>query len=130
MAKTARAAKVNIRSASELLAEAVIRGLQERKGREIICLDLRKLSGAVADIFIVCHGDSSTQVEGLKRSVEEEVEKEFGESPTFIEGLQNAQWILIDYINVVVHIFQPEHRSYYGIEKLWADAEVTTYPES
>jgi ribosome-associated protein len=128
MAKTARAAKVNTRSAADLLADAVVKGLQERKGREIISLDLRKLSCAVADIFVVCHGDSSTHVEGLKRSVEEQVSKDIGDSPTFIEGLNNAHWILIDYINVVVHIFQPEQRSYYGIEKLWADAATTNYP--
>lgn len=124
MAKTARAASENLKSATDILADSVIRGLQEKKGNEIVCLDLRQLSGAVADIFIVCHGDSSTQVDGLAKSVEKFVHSEINEWPTYIEGTQNAQWVLIDYINVVVHIFQRDQRDYYGIERLWADAEI------
>ena len=124
MAKSAQAARVNLKSASDVLTEAIIKGLLDKKGHEIVCLDLRQLNGAVADIFIVCHGISSTQVEGLARSVEEVVHEELNEWPTFIEGKENAQWVIIDYINVVVHIFQQEQRDYYGIERLWADAEI------
>jgi ribosome-associated protein len=124
MAKTARAAKTVKEPVKDLLTDAIIRGLQEKKARNIVILDLEALGGAVADKFIVCHGDSSTQVEGLTRSVEETVEKETGENPYHIEGKQNAQWILIDYISVVVHIFQQEQREYYGIERLWADAQI------
>lgn len=124
MAKTARAASANLKSATDILADSVIKGLQEKKGNEIVCLDLRHLRGAVADIFIVCHGDSSTQVDGLAKSVEKVVHSEINEWPTYIEGTQNAQWVLIDYINVVVHIFQRDQRDYYGIERLWADAEI------
>ncbi len=124
MAKTARAAIKRQKSATEELTDAVIKGLQDRKAKEIKVLDLRALSGAVADIFVVCQGDSSTQVEGLARSVEETVEKETGEIPAHLEGTKNAQWVLIDYISVVVHIFQPEQRQFYGIERLWADADI------
>lgn len=124
MAKTARAAIKSQKTAIDLLTEAVIRGLQDRKAKDIKLMDLRGISGAVSDFFIVCHGESSTQVEGLARNVEHEVEKETGEIPAHIEGTKNAQWVLIDYISVVVHIFQPEQRSYYGIERLWADAEI------
>lgn len=124
MAKTARAAIKQQKTASELLTEAVIRGLQNRKAREIKVLDLTALSGAVADIFVVCHGDSSTHVEGLARSVDETVAEETGENPAHLEGIKNAQWVLIDYISVVVHIFQSEQRDFYGIERLWADAEI------
>lgn len=124
MAKTARAAIKQQKSATELLTDAVIKGLQDRKAKEIKVLDLTALSGAVADIFVVCQGDSSTQVEGLARSVEETVEKETGEIPAHLEGTKNAQWVLIDYISVVVHIFQPEQRQFYGIERLWADADI------
>jgi ribosome-associated protein len=124
MAKTARAAIKSQKTAIDLLTEAVIRGLQDRKAKDIKLMDLRGISGAVSDFFIVCHGESSTQVEGLARNVEQEVEKETGEIPAHIEGTKNAQWVLIDYISVVVHIFQPEQRSYYGIERLWADAEI------
>jgi ribosome-associated protein len=124
MAKTARAAIKSQKTAIDLLTEAVIRALQDRKAKDIKLMDLRGISGAVSDFFIVCHGESSTQVEGLARNVEQEVEKETGEIPAHIEGTKNAQWVLIDYISVVVHIFQPEQRSYYGIERLWADAEI------
>lgn len=124
MAKTARAAIKRQKTATELLTEAVVRGLQNRKAREIKVLDLTGLSGAVTDIFVVCHGDSSTHVEGLARSVEETVTEETGENPAHLEGIKNAQWVLIDYISVVVHIFQSEQRDFYGIERLWADAEI------
>jgi ribosome-associated protein len=124
MAKTARAAIKSQKTAIDILTEAVIRGLQDRKAKDIKLMDLRGISGAVSDFFIVCQGESSTQVEGLARNVELEVEKETGEFPAHIEGTKNAQWVLIDYISVVVHIFQPEQRSYYGIERLWADAEI------
>ena len=111
MAKTARAAIKSQKTAIDLLTEAVIRGLQDRKAKDIKLMDLRGISSAVSDFFIVCHGESSTQVEGLARNVEQEVEKETGEIPAHIEGTKNAQWVLIYYISVVVHIFQPEQRS-------------------
>jgi ribosome-associated protein len=124
MAKAASKAKQEFRAAADNLADAIIKGLQEKKGKEIVMLDLRQLNSSVADIFIVCHGDSSTHVDGLARSVEESVEKNTGEIPAHIEGKQNAQWVLLDYISVVVHIFQSEQRAYYGIERLWADAQI------
>ena len=124
MAKTARAAKTVQVPVKDPLTEAIIKGLQEKKAKNIVILDLEALGVAITDKFIVCHGDSSTQLEGLTRSVEETVEKETGENPNHIEGKQNAQWILIDYISVVVHIFQQEQREYYGIERLWADAQI------
>jgi ribosome-associated protein len=124
MAKAASKAKQEFRTAADNLADAIIKGLQEKKGKEIVMLDLRQLNSSVADIFIVCHGDSSTHVDGLARSVEESVEKNTGEIPAHIEGKQNAQWVLLDYISVVVHIFQSEQRAYYGIERLWADAQI------
>jgi ribosome-associated protein len=124
MVKAARKAKQEFRTAADNLADAIIKGLQEKKAKDIVMLDLRSLNSSVADIFIVCNGDSSTQVEGLARSVEQIVEKDTGELPEHIEGKQQAHWILMDYISVVVHIFQPDQRAYYGIERLWADAHV------
>ena len=125
MAKTAKTLKAaKFRNATDELTEFAINGLQEKKGREIVCLDLRLLKSKVTDMFIVCHAESTTQVEALARSVEEIIYKETGESPMYKEGAENAQWILIDYINVVVHIFQKEFREHYGIENLWADAQV------
>ncbi len=124
MVKSARVSLKTAKSSTELLSDAVIKGMLEKKAKDIVLMDLRGLSGAVTDFFVICQGDSSTQVEAIARSVEEVVEKECGDFPAHIEGTKNAQWVLIDYITVVVHIFQPEQRSYYGIEKLWADAEI------
>ncbi len=125
MAKTARALKAaKLKNPTDELTELAIKGLQEKKGHEIVCLDLRQLKTSVTDMFIVCHGDSTTQVDALARSVEEFIHKETGEDPVYKEGAENAQWILLDYINVVVHIFLKEIRDYYGIERLWADAQV------
>ena|SRR5438309_9451956 len=111
-----------LRNATDQLAEIVIKALQEKKGHDIECLDMREIKSAIADVFIVCHGDSQTQVEALAHSVEEIVYKELKEEPMYSEGFENAQWILLDYFNVVVHIFQREQRDYYGIERFWADA--------
>ncbi len=125
MAKTAKALKATkFKNATDELTGLAVEGLLEKKGREIVCLDLRQLKKTVSDMFIVCHGDSTTQVEALARSVEEIIYKETGESPMYKEGAENAQWILLDYINVVIHIFQKEFREHYGIENLWADAQV------
>lgn len=124
MAKTASAAKKAQRDPLEKFLQSVIKGLQEKKAKHITLLDLRSLEGAVADAFVVCEGNSATQVEALARSVEEVVSDETGENPAHLEGLKNAQWVLIDYIHVVVHIFQPETRAFYGVERLWADGVV------
>ena len=105
-----------------MLKEAIIKGLIDGKGRDIICLDLRKVSGAVADYFIICHGESSTQVEGLYKSVYESSFKSVGEKPWHEEGVSNAEWILLDYVNIVVHIFHRDIRTFYNLEDLWADA--------
>lgn len=128
MVKTRRLAapKKKKKKADEVdqLRDAVIEGMQEKKAHAIVCLDLRKLGSSIADCFIVCHAESRTQVEAIAQSVEEVVYKLMKESPSHKEGLENAEWILLDYFNVVVHIFLKERREYYGIERLWADAEI------
>jgi ribosome-associated protein len=106
------------------LREAVIRGMQEKKGHEIISLDLRKTGNSVADCFIICHGDSTTQVDALAKSVEEQVYKELKENPAHKEGFENLEWVILDYFNVVALIFVKEQREFYGVERLWADAEI------
>jgi ribosome-associated protein len=102
--------------------QAVVKGIQEKKGKDIVCLDLRKIKNAVCDWFIVCHGDSTTQVDAIADSVVEETRKETGEKPWHQEGKENALWVLIDYVDVVVHVFEKEAREFYGLESLWADA--------
>jgi ribosome-associated protein len=111
-------------SASEQLVNEIVKGIQEVKGHEILTVDLRNIPNSVSDFFVICHGTSDTQVEAIARSVEDSVEIELDEKPVHKEGTENANWILLDYFNVVVHIFKPETREYYNLEKLWADADV------
>ena len=112
------------RITSEKLVDAIIKGMQEVKGNDIVSIDLRGIPNAVCDFFVICHGTSNTQVGALSDSVEREVYKTLNEDAFSKEGKENAEWILLDYFDVVVHIFQREAREFYGIEKLWADAEV------
>lgn len=112
-----------------ILAEIAVKGMQEKKGREIVKIDLRKLNLSIADFFVVCHGDSDKQVDAIADSVEEEIRKATGEKPFSREGFRNAEWIILDYIHVVVHIFSREKRQFYDIEDLWNDAIQTKYPD-
>jgi ribosome-associated protein len=109
----------------QLLVDAAVEGVSEVKAKNITVLDLRKLKNRVCDFYIVCNADSKTQVNAIAGSVEVMVKKLTGERPYHIEGMQNAEWVLIDYVNVVVHVFQTEARYFYNLEALWADAEVT-----
>ena len=109
---------------NELMRDQIVSGMQEKKAKEIVCIDLRNIKNAIADFFVICHADSKTHVEAIADSVEEYILKHTGEKPYHEEGAANAEWILLDYINVVVHIFQHEQRDFYGIERLWADAEI------
>jgi ribosome-associated protein len=109
------------------ISEVIVHGIQEKKGNDIVRLDLRNIHSSVADYFVVCHAESSTQVKAIANSVEEEVFKALGIDPYRKEGLQNAEWILLDYFDVVVHIFKTEKREFYGIEDLWGDAEMKYY---
>ncbi len=112
---------------STYLSEIAIQGIQEKKGNDIVRLDLRELNSAVSDYFIVCNADSSNQVKAIADSVEDEIYKVTQTNPWRKEGLENAEWIILDYLDVVVHIFRTEKRDFYGIEDLWGDAETTTY---
>lgn len=112
-----------------ILAEIAVKGMQEKKAKNIVNIDLRKLSSSVADFFVICHGDSDKQVDAIADSVEEEIKKASGEKPFSREGFQNANWIILDYVNVVIHIFSAEQRSYYDLESLWSDGVNTNYPD-
>ena len=100
----------------------IIHAIQEKKGEKIISLDLRKIPEAVADFFIICEATNSTQLKAIADSVEYEVKKSCGELPYKHEGRQGEQWILIDYVNVVVHVMLEEPRKFYGLEEMWSDA--------
>jgi ribosome-associated protein len=111
------------------LLELIIESLLEKKGKEVINIDLGRLDYAACDNFIICHGDSVTQVRALADSVEEKLETGMNLRVNHREGIENAQWILLDYGNAVVHIFLKEARDYYKLEDLWGDAEITMIHE-
>lgn len=102
--------------------KTIIKAIKEKKGENIISLDLRKIPEAVADFFIICEAGSTTQVKAISDSVEELVKKECGESPYKHEGFQALHWVLIDYVNIVVHIMLPDTRKFYRLEEMWSDA--------
>lgn len=107
------------------LVKEIILGIENVKGEKINQLDLRKLENTPCDYFIVCSGNSNTQVSAIVNSVLKGVSKALKEKPFHTEGLENAEWVLIDYVNVVVHIFQNQIREYYNLEELWGDAKST-----
>ncbi|MBE8714004.1 ribosome silencing factor [Sphingobacterium hungaricum] len=112
---------------SEKLAEVVVYGMQEKKGNEIVRLDMREINRTLSDFFVICHADSNTQINAIAKSIEEEVYKVFGQDPWHKEGHANGEWILLDFVDVVVHIFKTDKRSHYRIEDLWGDANVQSY---
>ena len=118
------ARKKKVTDTSAQLAEIIIEAIKEKKGSEIVQLNLKNVANSVCEYFIVCSGDSSTQVSAIANSIDAEVKKTLSEDPWHKEGFQNSEWILLDYVTVVVHIFQPEARNFYRIEKLWSDAEI------
>ncbi len=119
-----KAASIPKKDANELLADAIVQGILEVKGKNVSILNLKSIHNRVCDYFIICQADSNTQVNAIAGSVEEMVKKLTGERPYRKEGFENSEWILVDYVTVVVHIFQSQIRNYYNLESLWADAEV------
>ncbi|MFZ4262888.1 ribosome silencing factor [Sphingobacterium sp. HJSM2_6] len=114
-------------SLSEMLAEVVIHGMQEKKGNEIVRMDMREVNSTLSDFFVICHADSTVQVNAIAKSVEDEVYKTLGQDPWHKEGQGNGEWILLDFIDVVVHVFKTEKRSHFRLEDLWGDAQVSSY---
>ncbi len=110
---------------NDQLITTIIGGIEEVKGKEIIILDLREIENTVCDYFIVCEGTSNTQVNAIVNSIQKQVSKTLKDKPWHIEGSENAEWVLMDYVNVVVHVFQKHIREYYDIESLWGDAKTT-----
>ncbi|MVN90944.1 ribosome silencing factor [Mucilaginibacter aquatilis] len=114
-------------SESAYLSELAIHGIQEKKGNDIVRLDLRNIKSSVSDYFVICHADSSTQVKAIANSIEDEIYKATQQEPWRKEGLEHAEWILLDYIDLVVHVFKTDKREFYGVEDLWGDAEIKYY---
>ena len=112
---------------SSKIIKTIIHAIQEKKGENIVSLDLRKIPEAVTDFFIICEANNNIQLKAIADFVEEDVRLKCGEAPYKHEGRQAQQWILIDYVNVVVHVFQPETRKFYNLEEMWSDAERTEH---
>lgn len=110
---------------AEALSKVIVKGMEEKKASDILVMDLRKIKNSVTEFFVICSGNSDIQLDAISKSIEEEVHKA-GESPSWrIEGKTNGQWILMDYVNVVAHIFLKDQREFYSLEDLWGDAKTT-----
>jgi ribosome-associated protein len=115
---------------SEKLAKTIVKGMQEKKAAEIMIMDLRKVKNAVADFFVVCSGNSDKQLDAIADSIDEVVLKDLKENPWHMEGKNTKELVLLDYINVVAHVFRKDKREFYALEKLWGDADITEIEDS
>ena len=113
------------KATTDELISLIIEGIEDVKGQDITLMDLRELENNVCDYFIICNGTSNTQVNAITGSVNKRVSKTIGEKPWHVEGSENAEWVLMDYVSVVVHVFQKQIRQFYDIEGLWGDAKIT-----
>lgn len=111
---------------SDVLLTHIIKGIEEVKGNDIDILDLRDIDTAVCDYFIICTGNSNTQVNAIVNSIQKTVSKTLKDKPWHVEGTDNGEWVLMDYVNIVVHVFQKQIREFYNIEGLWGDAKITS----
>lgn len=114
---------------TQQLLDSIVFGMQEVKAMNITLLDLRKIKNSVADYFVICEGNSSTQVQAIENSIDKQTSEILGVSPFHVEGVKNGTWVLMDYFSVVVHVFDPKTRAYYDLEDLWADAGITQIEE-
>ena len=114
---------------SSKILKVIIKAIQDKKGENVVSLDMRKIPEASADFFIICDAGANVQVKAIADSVEELVKSECGESPYRHEGYQALQWVLVDYVNVVVHVFQKETRKFYRLEEMWSDGVMLEHDE-
>ena len=117
---------VSVEQKKELILEAI----KEKKGHEIVSIDLSEVENSICDCFIICHGESVTQVGAITESIERKLKEEALIKAHHLEGLQNSQWVLLDYFDILVHVFQEEFRAFYRLEELWADGKVTKVTET
>ncbi|MBS1682615.1 MAG: ribosome silencing factor [Bacteroidetes bacterium] len=113
------------KDATEKLADLVVKGMQEKKATDIVLMDLRGVKNTVADFFVICSGNSDKQLGAISDSIDEFVYRELNENPWHSEGKNNKEWMLLDYISVVAHIFRKDKREFFALEKLWGDAKTT-----
>ncbi len=109
----------------EELIHKIVESIQDTKGEDVMIFDLSGIENSVAETFVICSGNSNTQVAAIAGNIEKKVRNDLKERPWHVEGTENAMWVLVDYVSVVVHIFQKQIREYYDIEELWGDAKIT-----
>ncbi|KAA6334947.1 Ribosomal silencing factor RsfS [termite gut metagenome] len=114
---------------AQALIEKVTEGIQEKKGKNITVVDLTSIENTICKYFIICQGNSPNQVGAIADSIKDSVRKGINVKPSAIDGLKNAEWVAMDYADILVHIFQPEIRTFYNLEHLWADAKLITVPD-
>jgi ribosome-associated protein len=112
-------------ASSEKLSDVIVKGMLEKKAADIIVMDLRKIKNAVADFFVICSGNTDKQIDAISDSIDSEVFKTLKENPWHTEGKNNKEWMLLDYIDVVAHVFRKDRREFYALERLWGDADIT-----
>ena len=115
---------------AEQIRDFIVRGMQEKKAQDIVVMDLRNVKNAICDYFVLCSGNSDTQIDAISSSIEEEVYKASRQDPWHREGKLNREWILLDYVDVVAHVFKKDRRAFYDLEQLWGDAEIQVIEES
>ncbi len=111
-------------TATEKLLKIITEAIEDKKGQDIVVIDLRHIDGAIASYFVICSGNSPAQVEAISQQVGDKCRDEAGEKPVGVNGLGNDQWVAIDFVDIIVHIFLPEQRAFYDLENLWEDAKV------
>ncbi len=114
----------NNSASSEKLSEIVVKGMQEKKASDIVIMDLRDVKNAIADFFVICSGNSDTQLDAIADSIGQQVSKELQQNPWHQEGKSTKEWMLMDYVDVVAHIFKKDKRQFYSLEELWGDAKI------
>ena len=112
------------------MIESIIKSILDKKGHEVVCIDLSHIENAVCDSFVICHGDSNMQVSAIAESVEKATREQFSVRPLSVEGMRNSEWVLLDYGQTVVHVFQKPVRMRFKLEELWGDGKVTRIAES
>jgi ribosome-associated protein len=115
--------------ATNILLESIINAIQDVKGKEIISLDLSKIDSAISKYFVICTGTSSTHVNSIESNIKKTISRDLGEKPLHIEGNNISEWVLMDYSDIIVHVFQQKTRAFYNIEDFWGDAKFKNYKE-
>ena len=124
-----QAQRITTKHASQELNDIIVDAIQDIKGQNIVKLDLRKLEDAPTDFFIICEGESNTQVKSIADNIQKRTKQDLQTFPAHVEGGQSATWVLVDYFTTVVHVFHPEKRAFYELEDLWSDAQFTEYAD-